>query len=348
MAATTVLVGDDPVLTALVLRVAAAAGRDVEVVPDPASARAAWSLADDVVVLDTAVRGCLEADLRRRAQVTVVSGGDDESVPWRAVLALGADAVVPLPSGEALLLDRLSRPVVPGAGAVVVGVLPGSGGAGASVLAAALCVAVTRRGGSALLLDADPDGPGADLLLGAEDVPGARWPDLVDAGAGLAPETLRSALPSAHGVHVLSVDRGSAATLSPTAAADVLETARRAFDVVVVDLPGGRPEILERLAPACGRVLLVATGDVRGATSASRRAAALRGASSVEVAVRSVPGAGLEGDALAAWLGLPAAAEIPHDRGLLASLDRGDPPGAGARSRIGRVCDALASRLVLP
>ena len=61
-----------------------------------------------------------------------------------------------------------------GAAVAVVG---GCGGAGASVLAAALAVTAVRHGGRALLVDCDPLGGGLDLVLGAEHVAGLRWPD---------------------------------------------------------------------------------------------------------------------------------------------------------------------------
>jgi secretion/DNA translocation related CpaE-like protein len=338
----TLVIGDDPDLLPSVLRLCAVAGREVEVVELPAQGRAAWALADDVLVLAPEVPGCVEAGLRRRDGVSVIATADD-TVPWRAVLALGADAVVPLPGGEADLLDRLARPSAPAGSAAVVGVLPASGGAGASVLAAGLAVAAVRRGAAAVLVDADPDGCGADLLLGAEDVAGARWPQLADAGSGLAAETLRAALPSAHGVHVLAVDRSSAVGVPAGAAAAVVACAASGFDLVVVDLPRGRPDILDALLPSCATVLLVCTDDVRGAAAASRQARRLAPSARAEVVVRTLPGASLDAAELPGWLGLPAAAEVAHDPRLLAALDRGEPPGA-PRSRLGKVCDALVPR----
>jgi len=340
---TTVLVGDDPVTTPLVLRAAAASGREIEVVGTAREARSRWRGADDVIVCDSAVHACLDAGLGRRADVVVVTTGPHD-VPWSEVLALGAEAVVRLPDEEGLLLARLSRPAPGAASAPVVGVVGGSGGAGASVLAAALCVAAAAHG-PVLLLDADPDGPGADLVLGAEEEPGARWPELGTAAAGLDPATLRQALPSASGVHVLSGARSDLHGPAPLAVPAVVGAARAGFGLVVVDLPRGRPEILEAAVPACDVVLLVAAGDVRGATSARRLASRLEGAP-VELVVRRVPGASLDGEALEHWLGLPVAAELPHDGRLVAALDRGDPPGL-PRTRLAKVCERLAARLVV-
>lgn len=338
MAATTLLVTEDPVLTEVVRRVAVVAGRDLEVVTDPHDARASWMRADDVLVGDDAVHGCLDSGVRRRPRVAVVTGVRDAELPWRAVLALGAEAVVPLPSGETQLLERLSLSAHPG-GAAVIGIAAGSGGAGASVLAAALCMAAVRARLAPLLVDADPDGPGADLLLGAEEQTGARWRDLADVTSGLDPASLRAALPSAHDVHVLAVDRGDGEPLPVPALEPVIASARHAFDLVVVDLPRGRPRVVERLLPLCDEVLLVASGDVRGATAASRVAARLRGAVPLRLVTRAVPGGGLDGPALAEWLGLPSAADLAHDSRLVAALDRGEPPGSSGR--LAKVVDQL-------
>lgn len=341
MAATTLLVTEDPLLADLVRRVVAVTGRDLEVVTDPRGARASWARADDVVVGDDAVRACLDAGLRRRPRVTVVTP-DDADLPWPDVLALGAEAVVPLPAGEGQLLERLATSAHAGGGGLVVGVVGGSGGAGASVLAAALCLAAVRAQLAPLLLDADPDGPGADLLLGAEDATGARWRDLADVTSALDPASLRAALPQAHGVHVLAVDRGDGQALPLAALGPVVTSARHAFDLVVLDL--ARASVAERAAATCDVVLLVATGDVRGATSAARTASRLRGEAPLRLVARQVPGGGLDGPALADWLDLPSAADLAHDARLLASLDRGDPPGAGGR--LAKVCDQLLAAVL--
>jgi len=129
----------------------------------------------------------------------------------------------------------------------------------------------------------------------------------------------------------------------PLAALDpVVTSARHAFDLVVLDL--ARASVAERAAATCDVVLLVATGDVRGATSAARTASRLRGEAPLRLVARQVPGGGLDGPALADWLDLPSAADLAHDARLLASLDRGDPPGAGGR--LAKVCDQLLAAVL--
>ena len=71
-----------------------------------------------------------------------------------------------------------------GAAALVLGVVGARGGVGASTLAAALAARGARRTAS-VLVDLDAAAPGLDLLVGLEDDPGVRWPDLAGAAGAI-------------------------------------------------------------------------------------------------------------------------------------------------------------------
>jgi secretion/DNA translocation related CpaE-like protein len=312
-----------------------------------AEARRLWARASTVVVGDDLVEEVSRAGLRRRGEVIVVTASADDIAPWRTALGLGAEHVVVLPDGEQLLLDRLAAGGrLLGPRATVLGVVGGSGGAGASVLAAALALAAARAGREALLIDADPTSGGLDLVLGAEDEAGARWCDLAAVTGLLAPDALRAALPSAHGVALLSVDRESVDPLPAEALPAVLDSATAAYDVVVLDLPRARADLLEVLLPRCDVVLLVVSADVRGASAALRMAGMLRRRGGARLVLRRMPHASVDPDEIATWLDLEVSAELPHDRGLAAALDRGDPPGLRARSGFSRACRDLLAVVV--
>jgi secretion/DNA translocation related CpaE-like protein len=338
----------DPDLLDDLRRLSVAAGVEPEVVTTAASSRRRWSTAPMVVVGEDLADEVAAASLARRPDVVVASHAVGTELPWRAALALGAEHVVGLPDGESFLVDRLAH----GGGAArtrawVVGVVGGSGGAGASVLATALALAARRRG-EVCLVDLDPGSGGLDLVLGAEDEPGVRWPELASVSGILEPEALRSALPSRHGVDVLSVDRSGADAVPLRSVPAVIDSVRAAYDVVLLDLPRCRPDVLEAVVASCGVVLLVATADVRGAASAVRHVAALRDVADVRLVVRHRQRASgeLDPDELAAWLDLEVAAEIAHDPRLAAALDRGEPPGLAPRSRLARTCAELVDVLV--
>ena len=86
-----------------------------------------------------------------------------------------------------------------------IAVLGCCGGVGASTFAAVLAWVA---GG--VLVDLDPVAGGVDVLLGIEQVPGARWSGLRLGGGHLDPELLATGLPRWRGVRVLAADTGPA------------------------------------------------------------------------------------------------------------------------------------------
>ena len=85
---------------------------------------------------------------------------------------------------------------------VVVGVIGGSGGVGASSFASVLAAAAVPS----VLIDLDLAGGGADVLLGIEAVPGARWSGLQLDGGRLDPALLADGLPRWRDVAVLAAE----------------------------------------------------------------------------------------------------------------------------------------------
>ena len=94
-------------------------------------------------------------------------------------------------------------------------VVGGRGGAGASVFAVATAVRAARSGERALLVDCDPLGGGVDLVLGAEDLDGLRWPEV---GTGAGTSGLRLAAIE-RGVVMAARDLGKLKTWSQAVAA---------------------------------------------------------------------------------------------------------------------------------
>ena len=110
-------------------------------------------------------------------------------------------------------------------------------GPGASVLLLHLAWALGRAGRRVAMMDLDPVG-GLDLLCGESVLTGLRWADLPAEESAFRPGHLVGALPVWHAMPVLTGDvRGGP---RPCAEA-VLEAMRAEHDVVLVDLPRGRP-----------------------------------------------------------------------------------------------------------
>src|SRR5919107_799963 len=160
-----------------VLRTAAAAGCEVVRALDPTEARRTWPGAPVVVLDPDAARACADSGLPRRRGVVVAVSGEPPPEAWKHAVAVGADHVISLPEAEPWLVAALAQAAEGGGDdGAVLAVVGGRGGAGGSVFAVATAVRAARSGERVLLVDCDPLGGGVDLVLGAEDVGGLRWP----------------------------------------------------------------------------------------------------------------------------------------------------------------------------
>lgn len=327
------LINDDELLDD-VLRLAAAAGCELERVPDPAGARRGWAYAPLVILDESSAYTCAQIGLRRRNHVVVVSRGDPPDAVYRAVAAIGAEHVISLPEQEGELVSVLAD-AAEGVGrrGRVVAVVGGRGGAGASVLAAAIAVNAVADGDRAMLIDCDPLGGGLDLLLGAEDVQGLRWPDLTLSEGRVPAASLRAALPllglGAKNAElcVLSCDRSGAGP-RPGAVASVIDAGRRAGETVICDVP--RYPVGAALAALEGADLTVVLvpAELRSTAAAARVVTLLRKhGAPVRLVVRGPGPGGIEPRSVAAALGLPLLYAMRSQTGLTSALERGKPPG---------------------
>jgi secretion/DNA translocation related CpaE-like protein len=337
----------DPDLLDDLLRLCAVAGVEAQVAHEVAAARTDWLSAPFVLLGDDVSQGALTAGLPRRADVVLVTRDRGDPRSWERAAQLGAEAVVVLPDAETWLVDRLAgAPAGPVTEAATVSVLGGRGGAGASTLACALAVRGAARGRT-LLLDGDPLGGGLDLVLGAEGVPGLRWPDLATATGVLSPSALVEALPRPGGLTLLSWDRGPARPLPEEAVRSVLAGVRRSHELLVADLPrAGSAPVVETVVAASDLVLLVVPAGVRAAAAAARVAAAVGAwTGDLRVVVRGPAPSGLTAEDVATSLGLPLAGWLRPEPGLAAALERGEPPGGSGRGPLAELSAALLDLL---
>lgn len=342
------LVTADPLLLDDLLRLAAAAGVEVDVAGDVEAARHGWVKAPLVLVGHDLVDRCARSRLPRRPQVVLVGQDLDDAGVWQRAVQVGAEHVVFLPDAEPWLTGLLAEALEgPSPTSPLVAVLGGRGGAGATVLSCALAVRAVRRGLRALLVDGDPMGGGIDLVFGAEATPGLRWPDLRAARGRVPATALADALPRIHGLGVLSWDRGAAAPLAAEAVRAVLSAGRRTHDVVVVDLPRALDAAAREVLETATTTLIVVPAEVRAAAAAARVAASAGlWCDDIRLVVRRPGPAGVGADQVAEALGLPLAGELRAEPGLDLSLERGEPPATRPRSPLGVLCDGLLEDLV--
>jgi len=321
-------------------RVAAAAGLRAVHVDEPSS-RKVW-LAASAVVLDLdGARRCAERGLPRRDGVLVVGVTAPSPDQWHVVVAVGAQRVLSLPSDEvalvSALVDAADRSVDEHRRGAVLAVVGGCGGAGATVFATALAHVAPK----ALLVDVDPWSGGIDLTLGSERDPGLRWPDLDLGGGRVGHQALTTALPSRHGVTVLSGGRPGG-EIDADALTAVVDGAQRAGATTICDLPRRATPAVGVVLDAADLVVLVVPADVRSCAAAGSVAHWLTDVNpNVGLVVRGPAPGGLRSADVSRIVDRPLLAAMRPQPGLAAELERG-----GLRLRRRSPLNAAARRVL--
>ncbi|HEY0117887.1 MAG TPA: septum site-determining protein Ssd [Cellulomonas sp.] len=216
-------------------------------------------------------------------------------------------------------------------GGIVIGVVGARGGVGASTLAALVASRSSRRTAT-VLVDLDEAAGGVDVLVGLEEEPGARWPDLSHARGDVDGRDIVALLPRWGRVAVLSADRSRPGPVDPSAARDVVAALAQASGCVVVDL--GRSATLagHPVVGLCDRVVLVAGRDLRSVAGALALGAAL-GQGRAGLVVRGPAPGGLGATELAEAVGLPVVWAGRADRAVARAGEQGVLPPRGPAGR---------------
>lgn len=338
------LVTADPALLDDLGRLAAAAGIDTEVAQDAATALRRWSAPPLVLVGADLAAELAHLGPARRQAVHVVTWGSPADDLYRTAVALGAETVAELPRFEARVTETLTDL---GEGGLdpghVLGVVGGSGGAGATTFACALGQ-VAGREGRAVVVDADPLGPGADRVLGLETCEGFRWDALCRTTGRLGGRSLREALPRRGGLGVLTWYAGATEPLEPVAVREVVSAARRGHDTVVVDLPRTADPAADELVARCDQLLVVVRPTVAGVSSAARLCARVPDRDRIRLVVR---GRGVDPAEVSRVCEAPVVASMVDQRGLAESIDLGLGPVRSPRCHLGRAAEAVLGRLAV-
>ncbi len=344
------LVTRDALLLDDLLRLAAAAGVALEAADDGPTAMRGWSSAALVLVGVDEVENVAEQRPPRRAGVHVVGHGPVEERVFRAALTAGALSVVELPASEAWLVELLTDVSDDAAGrrerpACTLGVISGSGGAGATTFAAALAVVSAERRVSALV-DLDPLGPGLDRVVGLDGSEGVRWDSLVGTRGRLGSRSLRQAMPDKDGLAVLTWDIASPVEVDAASVREVLSAAQRGNDLVVLDLPRALDDVTVEVVTRCDRVLVTVAPTVVGVASAAKVLSRLRAATDRIGLVLRRGGAAVASEQVAATLGAPLLAELPRQRRLPEHLELGLGPVHGQRSALARAARSTLGQVL--
>ncbi|MFB6719914.1 septum site-determining protein Ssd [Kribbella sp. NPDC056345] len=329
------------------LRLAAAASITPLVERDLHALRRSWHACPLVIVGDDLVAGLARTTPVRRTGVVLAGAGPGTDELYRHAFEVGADAVFRLPADEAALSGRLVDTLDGGVrSAVTLAFVGGCGGAGATTMAAAVALSGNRRGLRTMLIDGDPLGGGIELALGIERDPGQRWPELLNAAGRVSAAALRSVLPTASGLPVLSWDRSDVTALPPETMRSVLNAAQCSNDLVVLDLPRRPDPAVEEAFVRATATLLVVPCDIRSLAAAKRLAGPLAEvAGDLRVIARETRRPAVPAVEAALHLGLPLATSFADERDLSAAMDQGrfDPNPRGSLARAaGMLLDLFA------
>jgi secretion/DNA translocation related CpaE-like protein len=338
-----IICADDALLDEL-LRLSAAAGTTPEVARDVTSALRAWQQAPLVLVGAELAAAVAAASPARREGVFVVLVAPTPDEVFRTALAVGAESVAELPRSEGWLVERLTDidDSAPARG-LTVGVVGGSGGAGATTFACALAQ-VAGRSGPSVVLDVDPYGPGVDRVLGLDVVDGVRWDALGHATGRLSARALRDSLPRRDGVAALTWYAGpQPRRLQAFAVREALSAARRGHDTVAVDLPRSPDALTDEVASRCDRLLVTVRATVPGVASAVRVCARFADTGVLGLVVR---GDGVDDDSVTRLTGVPVVVRMPSQRGLGEAIDLGFGPVRTRRGPLGRAASAVLAGFV--
>ncbi|MET4059815.1 secretion/DNA translocation related CpaE-like protein [Arthrobacter sp. UYP6] len=341
-----------------VARIAAAAGVDLEVTTDAEAAYNRESgvllLGSDLAAAGLGIRMPQSRPGLRRPETILVGTAEDTDL-WQEAARLEAARVAVLPAASGWLAEYLGRrrDRTPG---FVLGVMGGSGGAGASTLSCWLAHEAAERRMETLLVDGDPCGGGLDASLGSSEVPGVRWPDLADVRGTLNPVQLLSALPQVSGFALLSGGAGAGGSEAgpwPAGPQDpaedpgsesilaVMDAAREAFALTIVDCAR---QLSSQLLLSCDALLLVVPGRLRPVLAARSMSRSLGAAVPKAAVVRGPLGDGLDDARAADAAGLTLAGYLPAARRLEHAEARGLLLERGRSRSIRRVTGQLVER----
>lgn len=342
---------DDPVLHPEAMHIAAATGRPIVDTTDPGDINRHLNRVSSVL-LDSAVARIITND-RRRDRIFLLES-DPGPPDFKLAMKIHAQQALLLPAQTGELLMALGRDddkhqfSQRGSGATI-GVLGAAGGVGVSTIAAVLARrrALHHR---TVLVDAVASSGGIDLLVGAEDIPGARWPDLGFNRGTVQAEDVLAALPVlGEKLFILSGARSVTAEFFVLGPEEVRAAVRCLGDAegepvdVVVDLRAG--EMVEEVVPVLDHLVLVVSAEVRAVAAAVSLKLELQGHQvPVSVVLRHRGWSGLDVAEVERIIGVPVIAEVGTIARLPRAVEMHGLTGALPRALV-TVAEAISAEL---
>jgi secretion/DNA translocation related CpaE-like protein len=255
------------------------------------------------------------------SDIVLVVVGASNTETWSSALRLSANYVATIPESRDWLIENLVQPIR--SKGLSVGLVPTSGGAGASLISCGLAFHARQIFHDVALVDLDENSASLDITFGLENQPGMRWQDFSNLSGSINGNDILRSLPNRDNVGLLTHGKLTDSTKTPKIL--VLEKLNESCDLVVIDFPrlSDKHFSIDALTN-CDLVLVVTTATVRGCASAKRSIAGLAGyAKNIELVVRNVPGSNLDPMQIAELLNTPLAAIVNTDVRIAEQIEQG-------------------------
>ena len=278
------------------------------------------------------------------SDVILVVSGATNTQTWSTALRLSAKHVVTIPESRDWLIENLSEPHL--TKGLSVGIVPASGGVGASLLSCGLAFHARQVFEDVALVDLDQSSASLDIAFGLENHAGMRWHDFSELSGSINGSDIFQSLPSRDRVGLLS--HGQLKLAEASIPKDlILEKLKEACELVVIDFPkvSDKHFSLDAISE-CDLVLVATTATVRGCASAKRSIASLAGnVKQIELVVRNVPGSNLDPMQIAELLNTPLATVINTDVRIVEQIEQGFGVSGINIGGFTRNLNALAQRI---
>ncbi len=287
---------------------------------------------------------CAEVILSHDEIVLVVVGTTGPET-WRYAAKLSANHIAVIPDSREWLVEHLSAPATKQG--LCVGIIPGAGGAGASLLACGLAFHARQLFNEVVLVDLDEISAGLDILFGIETQSGMRWQDFHTLTGSISGSDILRSLPSRDGVALLTHDESKTSS-NQFSTNIIIEQLRSAAGLVVMDFPRfTNQKAMAEILQQCDIVLVATPATVRGSASTKKAIAAIsKHVTNIELVIRNLPGTNLDSLRIAQSLDVPLAGVVNSDPRIVEQIEQGFGVAGIHLGGFTRSMNALAQRLV--
>jgi len=286
---------------------------------------------------------CAEVNLNHPEIVLVVIGATGPAT-WQFAAKLSANHIAVIPDSRDWLVAHLSAPVTKKG--LCVAIIPGSGGAGASLLSVGLAFHARQLFSDVVLVDLDESSAGLDIVLGIETQPGMRWQDFHSLTGSISGSDILRGLPARDGVALLTHNdsKSTPAKFVPEA---IIEQLRGVSGLVIIDFPRFTNQIAAvKILQQCDVAFVVTPSTVRGsATTKIAISKISKHVATTELVIRNLPGTSLDALRIAQSLDVPLAGVVNSDPRIVEQIEQGFGVAGIHLGGFTRSLNALAQRL---